>query len=193
MMLRGLWKMYLDRNQDILERAAWRHSVRSRFLSPFSLGESSARGAKLTPPPIGPAVYSVAYRFSVDADAISRVLFHGHDLISIYRDGRHSSSEFRARPLRPARTILTAQRDRQAELFTAATCLDGLAGKTLYPAGVHVPWFSIAIAACSAPGGILVNRFLSSRALFQERRFDASRLPAPSFQVPRLMGVSGVL
>src|SRR5258707_11574290 len=79
-------------------------------------------------------------------------------IISIYREGG-ILKRLRATPLRP-QTILTAHVIAKL-IFTAATlALMVLAGKRYYPAGVHVPWFSFAIALLLSTWSILSIGFL---------------------------------
>jgi len=79
-------------------------------------------------------------------------------IISIYREGG-ILKRLRATPLRP-QTILTAHVIVKLMLTAATLALMFLAGKRYYPAGVHVPWFSFAIALIISTWSILSIGFL---------------------------------
>src|SRR3954452_14499768 len=79
-------------------------------------------------------------------------------IISIYREGG-ILKRLRATPLRP-QTILTAHVIVKLTLTAATLALMFLAGKRYYPAGVHVPWFSFAIALIISTWSTLSIRFL---------------------------------
>jgi len=107
-------------------------------------------------------------------------------IISIYREGG-ILKRLRATPLRP-QTILTAHVIAKL-IFTAATlALMVLAGKRYYPAGVHVPWFSFAIALLLSTWSILSIGFLIA-SIVPTARFAQ---PIGAIILYPMMGVSGV-
>jgi len=79
-------------------------------------------------------------------------------IISIYREGG-ILKRLRATPLRP-QTILTAHVIVKLMLTAATLALMVLAGKRYYPVGLHVPFFSFAIALLISTWSILSIGFL---------------------------------
>ena len=79
-------------------------------------------------------------------------------IISIYREGG-ILKRLRATPLRP-QTILTAHVIVKLMLTAATLALMVLAGKRYYPVGVHVPFFSFAMALLISTWSILSIGFL---------------------------------
>jgi ABC-2 type transport system permease protein len=107
-------------------------------------------------------------------------------IISIYREGG-ILKRLRATPLRP-QTILTAHVIVKLLLTAATLALMVLAGKRYYPAGVHVPVFSVAIALLISTLSVLSIGFLIA-SIVPTARF-AQPIGAAIFYP--MLGISGL-
>jgi len=186
MMLRGLWKLTWIEIKIFLREPLGAFGTIVFPVLVF-LGLSQVPSRKLTPPPLGassfirvglPVLVSLLIAISAVLSLVT--------IISIYREGG-ILKRLRATPLRP-QTILTAHVIAKL-IFTAATlALMVLAGKRYYPAGVHVPWFSFAIALLLSTWSILSIGFLIA-SIVPTARFAQ---PIGAIILYPMMGVSGV-
>jgi len=186
MMLRGLWKLTWIEIKIFLREPLGAFGT-IVFPVLIFLGLSQVPSRKLTPPPFGgssfirvglPVLVSLLIAISAVLSLVT--------IISIYREGG-ILKRLRATPLRP-QTILTAHVIAKL-IFTAATlALMVLAGKRYYPAGVHVPWFSFAIALLLSTWSILSIGFLIA-SIVPTARFAQ---PIGAIILYPMMGVSGV-
>ena len=186
MMLRGLWKLTWIEIKIFLREPLGAFGT-IVFPVLIFLGLSQVPARKLTPPPFGassfirvglPVLVSLLIAISAVLSLVT--------IISIYREGG-ILKRLRATPLRP-QTILTAHVIAKL-IFTAATlALMVLAGKRYYPAGVHVPWFSFAIALLLSTWSILSIGFLIA-SIVPTARFAQ---PIGAIILYPMMGVSGV-
>jgi len=186
MMLRGLWKLTWIEIKIFLREPLGAFGTIVFPVLVF-LGLSQVPSRKLTPPPFGassfirvglPVLVSLLIAISAVLSLVT--------IISIYREGG-ILKRLRATPLRP-QTILTAHVIAKL-IFTAATlALMVLAGKRYYPAGVHVPWFSFAIALLLSTWSILSIGFLIA-SIVPTARFAQ---PIGAIILYPMMGVSGV-
>ncbi len=186
MMLRGLWKLTWIEIKIFLREPLGAFGTIVFPVLVF-LGLSQVPRRKLTPPPFGassfirvglPVLVSLLIAISAVLSLVT--------IISIYREGG-ILKRLRATPLRP-QTILTAHVIAKL-IFTAATlALMVLAGKRYYPAGVHVPWFSFAIALLLSTWSILSIGFLIA-SIVPTARFAQ---PIGAIILYPMMGVSGV-
>ncbi len=186
MMLRGLWKLTWIEIKIFLREPLGAFGTIVFPVLVF-LGLSQVPSRKLTPPPFGassfirvglPVLVSLLIAISAVLSLVT--------IISIYREGG-ILKRLRATPLRP-QTILTAHVIAKL-IFTAATlALMVLAGKRYYPAGVHVPWFSFAIALLLSTWSILSIGFLIA-SIVPTARFAQ---PIGAIILYPMIGVSGV-
>src|SRR5271170_1561815 len=186
MMLRGLWKLTWIEIKIFLREPLGAFGTIVFPVLVF-LGLSQMPGRKLGPPSLGSSsVIRVSLPVLVSLlIAISAVLSLV-TIISIYREGG-ILKRLRATPLRP-QTILTAHVIVKLILTAATLALLVLAGKRYYPAGVHAPLFSFAIALLISTWSILSIGFLIA-SLVPTARFAQ---PIGAFILYPMIGVSGL-
>lgn len=158
MMLRGLWKLtWIEIKVFLREPLGAIGTIgvpvllfvvlgrlTSHRLAPSSLPGSGLSGAGL------PVLVSLLIAISAVLSLVT--------IISIYREGG-ILKRLRATPLRPY-TILTAHVLVKLMLTAATLALMLMAGRSYFPLGAHVPWFSFTIALMISTLSILSVGFL---------------------------------
>src|SRR6266436_10299457 len=186
MMLRGLWKLtWLEIKIFMREPMGAVGAVVIPVL--VFLGAGRIVGGRLEQPTLAASNFihvglPVLASLLIAINAVISLV----TIISIYREGG-ILKRLRATPLRP-QTILTAHVIVKLILTAATLSLLVLAGKRYYPAGVHVPWFSFAIALLLSTWSILSIGFLIA-SIVPTARFAQ---PIGALILYPMMGVSGV-
>src|SRR5580692_2448890 len=158
MMLRGLWKLtWIETKVFLREPLGAFGTIGFPVLVFIVMGR--AVNLKGAPPSLAFSSFSrtgipVLASLLIAVSAVLSLV----TIISIYREGG-ILKRLRATPLRP-QTILTAHVLVKLLLTAATLGLMFLAGKRYYPAGVHVPLFSFAIALIISTWSILSIGFL---------------------------------
>lgn len=185
-MLRGLWKLtWLEIKIFLREPLGAFGTIFIPVLVFLLLGRVLGRGL----PPSSLAANSF---MQVGLPVLASILIAVNavlslvTIISIYREGG-ILKRLRATPLRP-QTILTAHVIVKLILTAATLALLVLAGKRYYPAGVHAPLFSFAIALLISTWSILSIGFLIA-SLVPTARFAQ---PIGAFILYPMIGVSGL-
>jgi ABC-2 type transport system permease protein len=185
-MLRGLWKLtWLEIKIFLREPLGAFGTIFIPVLVFLLLGRVLGRGL----PPSSLAANSF---MQVGLPVLASILIAVNavlslvTIISIYREGG-ILKRLRATPLRP-QTILTAHVIVKLILTAATLALLVLAGKRYYPAGVHAPLFSFAIALLISTWSILSIGFLIA-SIVPTARFAQ---PIGAFILYPMIGVSGL-
>jgi ABC-2 type transport system permease protein len=158
MMLRGLWKLtWIEIKVFLREPLGAFGTIGFPVLVFVVLGR--VVNLKVAPPSLAFSSFAhtgvpVLASLLIAVSAVLSLI----TIVSIYREGG-ILKRLRATPLRP-QTILTAHVIVKLMLTAATLALMFLAGKRYYPAGVHVPWFSFAIALIISTWSILSIGFL---------------------------------
>lgn len=157
-MLRGLWKLtWIEMKVFMREPLGAIGTIVIPVLLYVVLGRIVSSKAAL--PSLSASTFPVAHLSVLVALLISiSAVLSLVTIISIYREGG-ILKRLRATPLRP-QTILTAHVIVKLLLTAATLALMLLAGKRYFPPGVHVPWFSFAIALLTSTWSILSIGFL---------------------------------
>jgi ABC-2 type transport system permease protein len=185
-MLRGLWKLtWLEIKIFLREPLGAFGTIFIPVLVFLLLGRVLGRGL----PPSSLAANSF---MQVGLPVLASILIAVNavlslvTIISIYREGG-ILKRLRATPLRP-QTILTAHVVVKLILTAVTLALLVLAGKRYYPAGVHAPLFSFAIALLISTWSILSIGFLIA-SIVPTARFAQ---PIGAFILYPMIGVSGL-
>ena len=158
MMLRGLWKLtWIEIKIFLREPLGAFGTIGFPVLVFLVLGRVAGRG-------LASSSFAASEFIRVGLPVLASVLIAISSvlslvtIISIYREGG-ILKRLRATPLRP-QTILTAHVIVKLMLTAATLALMVLAGKRYYPVGLHVPFFSFAIALLISTWSILSIGFL---------------------------------
>ncbi|HXM93400.1 MAG TPA: ABC transporter permease [Candidatus Dormibacteraeota bacterium] len=158
MMLRGLWKLtWIEIKIFLREPLGAFGTIGFPVLVFLVLGRVAGRG-------LASSSFAASGFIRVGLPVLASVLIAISSvlslvtIISIYREGG-ILKRLRATPLRP-QTILTAHVIVKLMLTAATLALMVLAGKRYYPVGLHVPFFSFAIALLISTWSILSIGFL---------------------------------
>jgi ABC-2 type transport system permease protein len=186
MMLRGLWKLtWIEIKIFLREPLGAFGTVGFPVLVFLLFGRLAGR--RLAPPS---AAASSFIRVGLPVLVALLIVVSGVlslvTIISIYREGG-ILKRLRATPLRP-QTILTAHVIVKLILSAATLVLMILAGKRYYPIGVHVPWFSFAVALLLSAWSILSIGFLIA-SIVPTARFAQ---PIGAIILYPMIGVSGI-
>jgi ABC-2 type transport system permease protein len=186
MMLRGLWKLtWIEIKIFLREPLGAFGTVGFPVLVFLLFGRLAGR--RLAPPS---AAVSSFIRVGLPVLVALLIVVSGVlslvTIISIYREGG-ILKRLRATPLRP-QTILTAHVIVKLILSAATLVLMILAGKRYYPIGVHVPWFSFAVALLFSTWSILSIGFLIA-SIVPTARFAQ---PIGAIILYPMIGVSGI-
>jgi ABC-2 type transport system permease protein len=184
--MRGLLKLTgLEIKIFIREPLGFIGSVLVPLLVFVGLGKVFGGGGKPTPPELSSAVGVEVPVLGALMIAISAVLSL-ITIISIYREGG-ILKRLRATPLRPV-TILTAHVLVKLLLTAFTLALMGLAGRRFYPAALHVPAVSFALALLVSTVSLLAIGFVVA-SVVPTARFAQ---PVGGLLIYPLIGVSGL-
>jgi ABC-2 type transport system permease protein len=184
--MRGLWKLtWLEIKIFVREPLGFIGSVLVPLLVFIGMGRLFSAGGKPTPPELSTAVgveIPVLGALLISMSAVLSLI----TIIAIYREGG-ILKRLRATPLRPV-TILTAHVLVKLLLTAFTLALMGLAGRRYYPATLHVPAISFALALLAATVSLLAIGFVVA-SLVPTARFAQ---PAGGLLLYPLIGVSGL-
>jgi len=184
-MLRGLWKLtWLEIKIFVREPLGFIGSLLVPLLVFVGLGKLLG-GGRPGPPELATAVSVEVPVFGALMITMSAVLSL-ITIISIYREGG-ILKRLRATPLRPV-TILTAQVLVKLLLTALTLALMGLAGRRFYPATLHVPVVSFALALLVATVSVLSLGFVIA-SIVPTARFAQ---PVSALVLYPLIGASGL-
>jgi ABC-2 type transport system permease protein len=184
--MRGLWKLtWLEIKIFVREPLGFIGSILVPLLVFIGMGKLFDGGGKPTPPELSTALGVEIPVLGALLIAMSAVLSL-ITIISIYREGG-ILKRLRATPLRPV-TILTAHVLVKLLLTAFTLALMGLAGRRYYPATLHVPAVSFALALLVATVSLLAIGFVVA-SLVPTARFAQ---PVGGLLLYPLIGVSGL-